>query len=138
MKNNNIVVIERDMHCPFCESDSAVLISETVREKAVIGFAPIGCKNSLLLMVTCGCWALVSGVPLNDVKIDHVTHIYGFCPCCGNSYPVNKPEADTPIDSIQNAKNRISKIAGQTKDLFGKGSSDSKLEQEQYDYDKDN
>lgn len=113
MKNNNIVVIERDMHCPFCESDSAVLISETVREKAVIGFAPIGCKNSLLLMVTCGCWALVSGVPLNDVKVDHVTHIYGFCPCCGNTYPVTKPE-------FEDDKDALSQMTDQVMGMFGK------------------
>ena len=74
MNNNNQVVIERDMFCPYCESNSAVLISETVGRKSVKGCAPIGIKNGCLLYITGGCWAIVSGFPLFDTKEEIISH----------------------------------------------------------------
>lgn len=120
MSNNNQVIIERDVFCPYCEKTSAVLISETVKEKKVIGCAPVGIKNGCLLYVTGGCWAIVSGFPLFDVKKEQTNKLYGFCPCCGNTYPVNKPEEDTIIDKLQNTQQRFSRVADQAKGLINK------------------
>ena len=124
MKNNNLVVIERDVFCPYCNQNSAVLISETVKKKKTIGCAAIGCKDALLLYATGCLWAIVCGFPLLDVKEDNQTSMYGFCPCCGNTYPVIKPEADTVIDKMKNTQKRISKVAGQAKGLLYKNNSD--------------
>lgn len=101
------------------KKNSAVLISETVKDKRVLGCAPVGLKNGCLLYVTGGCWAIVSGFPLFDVKEEHTTQLYGFCPCCGNIYPVNKPEEATIVDSLQNTQARITRTANQAKDLVG-------------------
>ena len=120
MRNNNQVIIERDVFCPYCEKDSAVLISETVKSKKVIGCAPVGLKNCCLLMVTGGCWAIVCGFPLTDIKEDYTNNIYGFCPCCGNTYPVIKPEEETIVDKFQNTKERFSRVADQAKGLMNK------------------
>lgn len=92
MNNNNQVIIERDMFCPYCQKNSAVLISETINTKNVIGCAPVGLKNSLLMVCTVGCWTLIKGYPLLDKKEEITTNIYGFCPCCGNTYPIIKPK----------------------------------------------
>ena len=92
MNSNNQVIIERDMHCPYCGGNEAVLISETVRSKKLIGCAPIGLKDGCLICVTGGCWTLISGLPICDVKEENVTNMFGFCPCCGKTYPVIKPE----------------------------------------------
>ena len=84
-------VIERNMYCPYCGNNSAVLISETVKDYKLIGSAPIGIKNACLLYLTCGCWSIVSGIPIMDIKGEHTEKLYGFCPHCGNTFPVNKP-----------------------------------------------
>lgn len=122
MKNNNQVIIERDMYCPYCETNSAVLISESIKDKTLIGCASVGIKNGCLLLVTGGCWAIVSGYPLFDIKEEHSSHIYGFCPCCGNTYPVIKPEITekTVIDRFQDTKQNFTHLAGQAKDLINK------------------
>jgi len=133
MKNNNLVVIERDVFCPYCNQNSAVLISETIKKKKTIGCAAIGCKDALLLYVTGCCWAIVCGFPLLDVREDNQTSMYGFCPCCGNTYPVIKPEAETVIDKMQNTQKRISKVASQAKGLLNK----SNTNHDQIDYDSD-
>lgn len=129
MKNNNTVIIERDVFCPYCNQNSAVLISETIKTKKTIGCAAIGCKDAFLLYITGCCWAIVCGFPLLDVKEDNTTNMYGFCPCCGNTYPVIKPEADTVIDKMQNTQKRISKVASQAKGLLNRNkSNDEQIE----------
>ena len=84
MSSNNQVIIERDMFCPYCKTNSAVLISETIHRKKLIGMAPLGLKNCCLLYITGGCWAIINGFPLFDIKEDNNSQLYGFCPCCGN------------------------------------------------------
>ena len=91
MNSNNQVIIERDMYCPYCESNSAVLISETVKSFKHIGCAPVGLKDGCLIWATGGCWTLISGLPLYDITDEYTFNIYGFCPHCGNTFPVNKP-----------------------------------------------
>ena len=118
MKNNNQVIIERDMFCPYCKSNSAVLISETIKQKKTVGCAAIGCKDATLLYITGGCWAIISGFPLFDIKDDTVNNIYGFCPCCGNTYPVIKPEESTVIDKLQNTQQRFSHVVDQAKGMM--------------------
>lgn len=121
-KNNNQVIIERDMFCPYCSENSAVLISETIKNKKIIGCAPVGLKNGCLLMLTGGCWAIIRGFPLMDEKEEHITNLYGFCPCCGNTYPVNKPvlEEKTVIDKFQDTKQNFNRLADQAKGIMKK------------------
>jgi uncharacterized Zn finger protein (UPF0148 family) len=142
MKNNDLVVIERDVFCPYCNQNSAVLISETIKSKKTFGCAAIGCKDGCLLYVTGGCWAIVSGFPLFDTKEEHTVNLYGFCPCCGNTYPVIKPEKATIIDKVQNTQERFTHIAGQAKNFAGQAKNFlNKNNQNNYDqlnYDQNN
>jgi len=121
------VVLERDVFCPYCQQNTAVLISETVKTKMVKGCAPIGCKNSILLCVTGGCWALAKGIPLNDYNEEFTTNLYGFCPCCGNTYPVIKPKVEekTVIDRFNDTKESFSRLAGQAKGMFNRNNSNN-------------
>ena len=118
MKNsNNTVIIEKDIHCPYCNENSAVLISETIREKSIIGCAPIGLKNGCLLVLTGGCWTIVSGLPVTDVKNEYINNIYGFCPCCGNTYPVIRPHNKNVIDRFDDTKQEFTRFANQAKGI---------------------
>ncbi len=127
MKNNNQVIIERDMFCPYCGGNSAVLIVETVKTKKVFGCAPIGLKDGCLLCLTGGCWMLICGLPLCDVKSETVSHLYGFCPCCGNSYPVNKPEFKAPTisEKFNNMKEKTTQMFDMAKNKFSRNNDDS-------------
>ena len=117
MNSNNQVIIERDMYCPYCESNSAVLISETIKGKKIIGCAPIGLKDGCLLWATGGCWMLISGLSLWDIKEEVTNRLYGFCPHCGNTYPVIKPEVqdETVIDRFNDAKQKATHLLNQAK-----------------------
>ena len=135
MKDNNLIIMERDVFCPYCNQNSAVLISETVKKKWILGCAPVGCKDGCLLMVTGGCWAVVSGLPLFDYKMDYTTNLFGFCPCCGNTYPVIKPQQEekTVIDRFNDTKAGFSRLAGQAKGMFG-GGNNNQPPTDQYGY----
>ncbi len=112
MNSNQQFIIEKDMFCPFCGGNSAVLIGEIVKSKKVFGCAPLGLKDGCLICLTGGCWTIISGLPLCDVKTESITSLYGFCPCCGNTYPVNKPEVKEPTvaDRFNDMKQRTSQF----------------------------
>ena len=130
MKSNNQVIIEREMFCPFCGGNSAVLIAETVRSSKRIGCAPIGLKDGCLIYITGGCWTLISGLPIFDVKEESVTNLYGFCPCCGNTYPVKKPEVKTETysDKFNAMKQKTAQMFDKAKSMVSRGG------QQQTDY----
>lgn len=127
MNSNNQVIIERDMYCPYCGGNSAVLISETVKNRRVLGCAPVGLKDGCLICLTGGCWMLISGLPLCDMKEETTRNIYGFCPCCGNCYPVNKPEVktETMSDRFNSMIQKTSQVFDRTKNMMSTRTSES-------------
>jgi hypothetical protein len=122
MERSKLVVIERDMYCPFCDTNSAVIISETVSSKSRIGCAAIGLKDGCLLTITGGCWAIISGIPLYDTKEEYTNVNYGFCPHCGNTYPINRPEEEkqTIGSKFQSAKQGAMNNFNSVKGMFSK------------------
>ena len=89
MKNGleiNQTILERDAYCPFCEKNGAFLISEKVETSKILQLPDVGCKNAALMGCTFGCWGLVKGYPLMEVRSKHKFQTYGFCPYCGNIY----------------------------------------------------
>ena len=122
MERSKLVVIERDMYCPFCETNSAVIISETVSSKSRLGCAAVGCKDGCLLTVTGGCWAIVSGIPLYDTKEEYTNVNYGFCPHCGNTYPIKRPEEEKQSvgDKFQSMKQGALNNFNSVKGMFDK------------------
>ncbi len=81
-------IIEREAYCPYCGTNDAFLISETLKTVDTIQLPEVGCTNAVLMAVTCGCWALVKGYPLIQKEKKYTYRTYGFCPHCGNTYQV--------------------------------------------------
>ena len=127
MKYNDQIIIERDMFCPYCGGNSAVLIAETVKSRRVLGCAPLGFKDGCLILLTGGCWLVICGLPITDVKEETVTHLYGFCPCCGNTYPVNKPEFKSPtiVEKFNDMKERTTQMIDKAKSRMSRNNDET-------------
>lgn len=83
-KNKENEIIERDIHCPYCNTDHAVLLSKTTSKKISIQLPSYGLKFLLSLLYLYIVQVMIYGFKLIEaVKvIDNVT--YAFCPNCGN------------------------------------------------------
>lgn len=90
-ENSNIIL--KDIHCPFCGSEKALLLSRTTSKKISIQLPAFGLKFILSLIFLSVLHVWINGYKLIEVvkEINNVT--YGFCPECGNSYSMAPPEA---------------------------------------------
>ena len=88
---NPLAIIERSVHCPYCQKDEAVLICELVGQRKVTRYPDYGKKFWLTFAFTAGVSVLVHGFPVFENKhtFEHVT--YGFCPHCGSTYNASRP-----------------------------------------------
>ena len=50
VKNEDVNVIMRDVHCPFCETDEAILMSRTTSKKVSIQLPAYGLKFILSVL----------------------------------------------------------------------------------------
>lgn len=91
-KNTENNVIMKDIHCPYCHSDNAVLLSRSTSKKISIQLPAYGLKFILSLLYLSIVHIWVNGYKLVEAikVIDNVT--YAFCPKCGNSYSLASPE----------------------------------------------
>ena len=91
-QNKESNVILRDIHCPYCNNDSALLISE--KTQSVIGFRwpAFGLRFilSFIYLSLLHIWRY--GFKMIEVTKERVYTTYGFCPGCGNSYSAGAPE----------------------------------------------
>lgn len=89
-KYNNIVL--RDIHCPYCNSDSALLLSRVSSRRFSIQLPAFGLKFilSLLYLAIVQIWIYGYKIIETTRHMEYVT--YGFCPHCGNSYSMAAPE----------------------------------------------
>ena len=90
-ENSNIIL--KDIHCPFCGSEKALLLSRTTSKKISIQLPAFGLKFILSLIFLSVLHVWINGYKLIEAvkEINNVT--YGFCPECGNSYSMAPPEA---------------------------------------------
>lgn len=86
-------VIERDVHCPFCKSDKAMIISGVSEKKSVLQFPDYGKKYWLCVFFTFGLYMLVHGFPVFEKKRTIEYNTYGFCTKCGKTYNAGTPTA---------------------------------------------
>ena len=86
-------VIERDVHCPFCKSDKAMIISGVSEKKSVLQFPDYGKKYWLCVFFTFGLYMLVHGFPIFEKKRTIEYNTYGFCTQCGKTYNAGTPKA---------------------------------------------
>lgn len=56
---NAQTIIERDVHCPYCDSDKALLISEIADKRTVLKMPDLDRKYWLSFTFTFGLYALV-------------------------------------------------------------------------------
>lgn len=91
-QNKENEIIEKEIHCPYCNTDHAVLLSKTTSKKISIQLPAYGLKFLLSLFYLSIVQVMIHGFKLIEaVKvIDNVT--YAFCPNCGNSYSMAPPD----------------------------------------------
>ena len=85
-------IVAKDVHCPFCETDNAILLNKTTSRKLSLQLPAYGLKFVLSLLYLAFVQIWINGYKLIEAikTIDNVT--YGFCPRCGNSYSMAPPE----------------------------------------------
>ena len=87
--DNNVI---KEIHCPYCKSEEAVLMSRTTAQKTSIQFPAYGLKFLLSFIYLSIVHVLTNGFKLLETikKYDNITYV--FCPHCGNSYSMAPPE----------------------------------------------
>lgn len=86
-------VIERDVHCPFCQYDKGMLISGVSEKRSVLQFPDYGKKYWLCVLFTFGLYMFIHGFPMFEKKRTIEYNTYGFCPKCGKTYNAGTPAA---------------------------------------------
>ena len=90
---NSQTIIERDVHCPYCDSDKAMLISEIAEKRSILKMPDLDRKYWLSFYFTFGLYALVHGFPFIEKKRVFNYNTYGFCPHCGKTYNAGVPNS---------------------------------------------
>lgn len=84
-------IIERNVHCPYCKNDEALLISELAEKRSIIQWPDYGKKYLLCVIFTLGLYMIVHGFPMLEKKRTFEYNTYGFCPHCGKTYNAGTP-----------------------------------------------
>ena len=88
-KDSNIIL--RNVYCPYCNTNSALLISEITSSQVGLRMPAYGLKYFLSLIYLGPLIIFTKGFKTIEAirNINHIT--YSFCPNCGNSYSANAP-----------------------------------------------
>lgn len=92
---NAQTIIERDVHCPYCDSNKALLISELTDKRSILQMPDAGKKYWLCVIFTLGLYMLIHGFPIIEKKRIYEYTTYGFCPHCGKTYNAGVPSSKT-------------------------------------------
>ena len=82
-------IIERDVHCPYCKENKALLISGAAEKKMSLGWPAWGLRFWLRAFFTFGLSLLVDGGKMVELDRSIKYRTFGFCPLCGNSYQID-------------------------------------------------
>jgi phage shock protein PspC (stress-responsive transcriptional regulator) len=86
-------IILRDVHCPYCETDKALLISRKTTSTIGLRYPPaFGLRFILSLVYLTILQVFRNGMKILEVTKGIVYSTYVFCPNCGNSYSAGPPE----------------------------------------------
>ena len=90
-QNKDTSIILKDVHCPYCDGDNALLITRVTSKRISLRMPSHGLKNTLSMLFLSLPYVWVHGYKLFEAvkELDSVT--YGFCPNCGNSYSMAPP-----------------------------------------------
>jgi len=89
-KENSIIL--RDIHCPYCDSENALLISEKTKSVIALRLPAFGLKFILSLIYLSFLHIWRYGYKIFEASKERFYTTYGFCPKCGNSYSAGAPE----------------------------------------------
>ncbi len=92
MKLNNPTVIERNIKCPFCGDEHAMLINKEDGMKTGVGLPAYGLKSLLSFMYLNIVHIAINGLRLFQITRRKAISTYIFCPACGNAVSANAPE----------------------------------------------
>ena len=111
VKSNDNNIIQRDVHCPFCKTKEALLISRTTNKKLSFQTPAFGLKFILLLLFH-PLTIFLYGFKAFEINKGISYDTYGFCPNCGNSYSASPTEkatvkAEEPKFYRNNVKGKI-------------------------------
>lgn len=84
-------IIERDIYCPYCHYENALLISGVAEKKSTLQLPAYGLKYMLSFIFTFGIYALINGMPWIEIKRTTEHNTYGFCSKCGKTYNAGVP-----------------------------------------------
>lgn len=109
-QQNKDNIVLKDVHCPYCDSDNALLINKTTSKRISLQLPAYGLKFLFSLLYLSIVHMFIHGFKLIEVKkvINCIT--YGFCPHCGNTYSMAPPEVikaetqEPKFCKIQNGK----------------------------------
>lgn len=92
MKQAGQTVIARDVKCPFCEYEHAMLIDKEDCMKTGVGLPAYGLKSLLRFMYLFVIHIAISGLRIFQITRKKENSTYIFCPACGNTVSANAPE----------------------------------------------
>jgi len=92
--NRDSSIIVEGVHCPYCNTDKALLMSRKTTSIIGLRFPMYGLKTilSILYLSLLHIWRY--GYKTIEVTKQRVFSTYGFCPTCGNSYSASPPEEE--------------------------------------------
>ncbi len=88
-------VIVKDVHCPYCDSDQAVLINRVAEKGISLYFFYGGLKFILCLMFLNLLYIYEHGFKFFEARKRIASTPYVFCPRCGNSFMMKAPEDES-------------------------------------------
>ena len=91
-QNKDSSIILRDIHCPYCNTDKALLMSRKTASTIGLRLPAYGLRFvlSLIYLSLLHIWRY--GFKIIEVTKGRTYSTYGFCPCCGNTYSAGPPE----------------------------------------------
>ena len=92
MKLNAPTVIERDVKCPFCGDEHAMLINKEDGMKTGVGLPAYGLRSFLRFIYLFFFHIAINGLRFIQITRKKDVSTYIFCPACGNMVSANAPE----------------------------------------------
>lgn len=96
-KNENEILM-RDVHCPYCNTDKAILFKKTSKKRLSLGSPAYGLKTLFSILYLGFIYIFVKGFKFFDLTKEIENINYAFCPNCGNSYSL-QPTIDISTET---------------------------------------
>ena len=90
--NKDSSVILKDVHCPYCNTDHALLLSRVTAKRIALQVPAFGLRVILSMLYLPIIYIFIHGYKLIEAGKETDSITYGFCPNCGNGYSMAPPE----------------------------------------------